>query len=215
MKTLIILLSILATISLFSAPNGDDSTTKTKLQETISKIKASYEKVDTLEANFEQVFFHKAYKRKKKSSGTVIFTKELKMKWSYKTPEKKYIISNNKTLWIYEPENEQAFKTNIKGSELESAAKFLLGKMDILNNYHIKLKENTLILTPKTESNYKVIYLKLNKNYKIIETKMIDNFDNENTIKYKKLKINKDTLSKDFFNFIPPDDTEIIDQDKK
>lgn len=215
MKTLIILLSILATISLFSAPNGDDSTTKTKLQETISKIKASYEKVDTLEANFEQVFFHKAYKRKKKSSGTVIFTKELKMKWSYKTPEKKYIISNNKTLWIYEPENEQAFKTNIKGSELESAAKFLLGKMDILNNYHIKLKENTLILTPKTESNYKVIYLKLNKNYKIIETKMIDNFDNENTIKYKKLKINKDSLSKDFFNFIPPDDTEIIDQDKK
>ncbi len=215
MKTLIILFSILATFSIYSAPDGDESITKTKLQETISKIKASYEKVDTLEADFEQVFFHKAYKRKKKSSGNVIFTKKLKMKWSYKTPEKKYIISNNETLWIYEPENEQAFKTNIKGSELESAVKFLLGKMDILNDYKIKLKENTLILTPKKESNYKVIYLKLNKDYKIIETKMIDNFDNENTIKYKNLRINKDKLSKDFFNFIPPDDTEIIEKDKK
>ncbi len=215
MKTLIILFSILATLSLFADQDSDNLMPKTRLQKTIAKIKSSYGKVDVLEADFEQVFFHKAYKRKKKSSGSVIFTKDLKMKWSYKTPEEKYIISNGEILWIYEPENEQAFKTNIKGSELESAAKFLLGKMDILNNYNIELNKMTLVLTPKKESNYKVIYLKLNKDYKVVETKMIDNFDNENIIRYKNFKINKDKLTKEFFDFIPPDDTEIIEKDKK
>jgi len=215
MKTLIILLNIMLTIGLLATPNGVDETTKNSLQETISKIKKSYENVNILEANFKQVFFHKAYKRKKKSSGTVIFTKDLKMKWSYKTPEKKFIISNGETLWIYEPENEQAFKTNIKGSELESAAKFLLGKMDILNDYNIKQEKEILVLTPKQESNYKKIYLTLNKEYKIIQTKMIDNFDNENIIMYNEFKINEDKLTKEFFDFTPPDNTEIIEKDKK
>jgi len=184
------------------------------IKQLLVKIKASYDNVKVLEANFEQEFFHKAYKRKKKSSGSVIFTNDLKMKWSYTNPEKKYIISNGNILWIYEPENEQAFKTSIKGSELESAAKFLLGKMDVLKKYNLKLKENTLILTPKQENNYKKIYLKFNSEYRIIETKMIDNFDNENIIKYKEFKVNEFKLSKEFFNFIPPDGIEIIEKDK-
>jgi chaperone LolA len=215
MKTLIIILTVLMSITLLGESVEEIKTVKNKLDETVLKIKESYEKVDVLEAEFEQIFFHKAYKRKKKSSGSVIFTKDLKMKWSYKTPEKKYIISNGEILWIYEPENEQAFKTNIKGSELESAGKFLLGKMEILNDYNIKQNDNTLILKPKNESNYKTIYLTINKDYRVVETKMIDNFDNENIIKYKNFKLNENKLTKEFFDFIPPDDTEIIEKEKE
>jgi len=221
MKTITIIITLLIAVALTAQEKKDLKNLKkpnvsknSKIEDLISKIKASYESVEVLEADFEQEFFHKAYKRKKLSSGSVVFTNDLKMKWSYISPEKKYIISNGNILWIYEPENEQAFKTIIKDSELESAAKFLLGKMDILKKYNLKLKDNTLILTPKEESNYKNIYLIFNSEYKIIETKMIDNFSNENIIRYKNFKLNEFKLTKEFFDFIPPDGIEIIEKDK-
>ncbi len=185
-----------------------------KLEVILQKIKKNYENVNILEADFKQVFHHKAYNRKKHSSGKVVFTKDLKMKWSYKSPEEKYIISNNKILWIYEPENSQAFKTKIKGTELESAGKFLLGRLDVLKKYNISVEKNIIKLTPKKENNYKVIYLTLSKDYRILKTKMIDNFDNENIITYMNLKINQSKPSNDFFNFTPPKNIEIIEKDK-
>jgi len=229
MKILITILTICMAITLVA--NKDKNVTETKINnltkgvennkindnkvdELLAKIKTSYENVKVLEAEFEQEFFHKAYKRKKNSSGSVIFTNDLKMKWSYKSPEEKYIISNGNLLWIYEPENEQAFKTDIKDSELESAAKFLLGKMDVLKKYNLELKADTLTLTPKVEGNYKKIYLRFNSDFRIVETKMIDNFNNENVIKYKKFKLNKFKLTKEFFDFIPPDGIDIIEKDK-
>ena len=212
MKYFIFLILILTASFSFAEEKKDFK--DNKIDSIIEKIKKSYNDVEILEADFEQTFYHKAYKRKKKSFGSVVFTKDLKMKWSYKNPEEKYIISNGITLWIYEPENEQAFKTLVKDTKLQDATKFLLGKTEVLKDYNITLKnKNELILKPKKESSYKVIYLTFNDDYKIIKTNMIDNFDNENIIVYKDIKINNFKPSKSFFDFIPPKGVEIIKKD--
>jgi chaperone LolA len=112
MKKLIYFLLFLSAMTLFSEDNlvkNSELKQSGELKNIISYIEKTYKNINVLDADFKQTFLHKAYKRKKHSSGHVIFTKDLKMKWSYKTPEEKYIISNAKTLWIYEPENEQAF----------------------------------------------------------------------------------------------------------
>jgi len=179
--------------------------------ELAEKIKESYSKVKEIKSDFEQIFYHKAYKRTKKSKGELFFTSDLKMKWKYKTPETKYIISNSKTLWIYEPENEQVFKTKIKGSEIETISKFLAGRLDLFKNYKLKLvNQKTLLLTPKSETSFKSIEITLNGDFKIIKTKMIDNFGNINTIIYKNFKENLN-LADSFFEFKIPDNVELIE----
>ena len=185
---------------------------KLTIEEVVNKLKEHYSTITEIESNFEQTFFHKAYKRTKKSSGKLYFTNDLKMKWIYKTPEKKFIISNSKTLWIYEPENEQVFRAKIEGSELETIAKFLAGRLDLFKDYKLKLiNQKTLFLEPKGEKSFRSIELTLNDDYKIIKTKMVDNFGNINTMIYSNFKMNNLNLSKSFFEFKVPDGVELIE----
>ncbi len=191
------------------------------VEEIVSKIKEHYANFESFNADFEQNFYHKAYKKNKKSKGTVSFKKELKMKWSYNEPERKYIISNGDTLWIYEPENEQVIKSNVKGSELNNAAKVLFGKEDLFKEYNVELEKavpkygkTALNLTPKSkDAAYKKIVLYLNENYDLTATDMIDGFDNINTIVYKNIVKNQ-LINDIFFNFTIPEGVEVIEQDK-
>ncbi len=182
-----------------------------KKEEFINKLKENYSKREQIKCDFKQKFYHKAYKRIKKSSGNLYIKNDMKMKWEYNKPEKKFIISNSKILWIYEPENEQAFKTKIKGSDIEVISRFLTGKLDLFSNYKLTLiKNNTLLLEPKTKKSFKSIKLIVDDNFNIVKTIVVDNFDNINTIEYLNINSNFKKLNNSFFEFIPGDDIEII-----
>ena len=50
------------------------------------------------------------------------------MRWDYAKPEKKLMVSDGATLWVYEPEDEQAYKQDLKGNALPAQVSFLLGE---------------------------------------------------------------------------------------
>lgn len=217
MNIKIVILSLLLTCSLFG--------TETDSQKVVTQIQEHYQKLTTFSATFKQTFFHKAYKKRKKSQGTVLFKQKLKMKWHYKQPEEKMIISDGKTLWIYEPENEQVFKASVKKSELKETIALLFGSTDLAEKYTINLLKRdqvtkelpigiTLELTPKQkEPRYQKVTLFLDHQYNLQATETIDQLGNINTIRYQTLQLNKE-LKNELFQFTVPKNVEIIEQDK-
>ncbi|MBN2694756.1 outer membrane lipoprotein chaperone LolA [bacterium] len=205
MKKLLILILLSASITLFAST----------VQENLAKIQEKYKDINGFEAKFEQNFYHKAYKKDKKSSGDVVFKKELFMKWSYTSPERKYIISNQEKLWVYEPENEQVFVSEVKQSELTQISRFLFQHEDLQKEYDINIDDKTGIimeLTPKSKDlSYKKITLSFNSELKLTKTEMVDQFDNMNTIIYSKIKLNP-VKDSSFFEFKIPEGVEVIEQ---
>jgi outer membrane lipoprotein carrier protein len=177
-----------------------------KKEDVIPSIRDYYSKTTSFQSDFKQNFYHKAYKKNRTSNGKVAFKRDLKMKWSYINPERKYIISNGKTIWIYEPENEQVFKSSVKNSEMEKAAQFIFGKEGLFDDYNIKAFKKSskygkieVHLTPKAkQSSYKLVILYFSENFTLKTTQAIDNFDNINTIEYIDSKKNN-VIKDDFF----------------
>ena len=73
-----------------------------------TKVQKTYETVKDLSADFEQVTrFKGAEKTGPKSTGTIEVKKPGKMRWEFATPEKKSMVSDGKTLWMYDGEENQ------------------------------------------------------------------------------------------------------------
>src|SRR5690606_24548164 len=88
-----------------------------------------------LQAKFRQEFENVTFGNKSISDGKVFIEKPGKMRWDYAKPEKKYIISDGTTLWIYEETFKQAYKADLKNQLLPVAITFLYGKGDLAADF--------------------------------------------------------------------------------
>ena len=96
------------------------------------------------------------------------------MRFDYKSPHRKLIISDGQTLWIYEPDQFQAFKRDLRGSQLPVAMTFMSGQGDLRAEFTGKLlsKKNgkaIIELIPKAnEGDYRALRLEVDlKNFAV------------------------------------------------
>src|SRR5437764_1303269 len=82
-------------------------------REVMEKIQKFYEATKDLHARFEQAV-QAGIGGNKKAAGEMWLKKPGRMRWEYGKPEKKLMIADGQTLWVYEPEDEQAFKQDLK-----------------------------------------------------------------------------------------------------
>ena len=82
-----------------------------------SAVQRYYDGAKDLHARFEQNLTT-AMGTKKRASGDLWLKKPGRMRWDYAKPEKKLMVADGQTLWVYEPEDEQAFKQELKSSNL-------------------------------------------------------------------------------------------------
>src|SRR5262249_43161783 len=109
--------------------------------EIVDKMQKFYERTQDFKADFRQVQTDKVFGRKRVFDGTVKFKKPGKMRWDYKTPEKKLFVSDGKTLWLYEPEDNQAFKQSLTDSALPTAVTFLSGQGKLEKEFDVTMAE--------------------------------------------------------------------------
>ncbi|HWE31243.1 MAG TPA: outer membrane lipoprotein chaperone LolA [Polyangia bacterium] len=93
----------------------------------VARVQKYYDATKDLRAKFEQQI-DSASRAPSKASGEVWLKKPGKMRWDYVKPEKKLMVSDGATLWVYEPEDEQAYKQDLKGNALPAQVSFLLGE---------------------------------------------------------------------------------------
>ena len=107
-----------------------------------------YDGATDFRAHFSQTLTNAALARKTNSSGEVLFKKPGRMRWNYEKPDKSIYLADGGVLWLYEPEDKQAFKQDLKGSQLPAALAFLTGKGKLAAEFDIAFAGKTPYGTP-------------------------------------------------------------------
>ena len=187
-------------------------------QATVNAIQKSYESVLTFRATFEQRAFVKMVNRTEVAKGNVQIKKPGKMKWVYNSPDPQVLISNQKNLWLYTPEDEQVTRMPVENVySSNTPALFLAGQgilTDTFDVVQVLTEKNgfTVVFTPKeVESNLSRLILRANKNnYQITGATVYDKLGNKTDIRFRDIHINEE-IAESVFDFKIPAGVEIQD----
>ena len=204
---------MLALLLLLAAPPQPE------VDSIIEGVQDFYAQAQDLRAQFSQSYYYKVYDRKQLSEGTVYFKKPGKMRWDYQKPSKKVFVSDGELLWVYEPEENQAFKQSLAKAQLPVALSFMSGQGKLKEAFNAKLLKSPneqsylLELIPKAhEGDYKALRLTVNRqSYQVLASTVIDPVGNSNHLTFKNLKTNLG-LPNSGFQFVPPKGLRIIQE---
>jgi outer membrane lipoprotein carrier protein len=151
------------------------------------------------------------------SRGSVAVAKPSRMRWSYESPEPSLVVSDGKTLWIYDPAFGEAQRMPADGAFFSGAAlQFLLGRGDMERDFAIRLvsceeKAVELELTPREPTSYEKLFLMVNPGTgDVFRTRIDDLLGNSTVVEFSDLQVNLDPPA-DLFHFEPPANVRIID----
>jgi outer membrane lipoprotein carrier protein len=150
--------------------------------------------------------------------GNVQIKKPGKMKWIYSSPDPQVLISDQKNLWLYIPEEELVTKMPIESVySSNTPALFLAGQgilTDIFNVVQVLTEKDKFVavFTPKAvESSLSRLVLRANKNnYQITGATVYDKLGNKTAIKFRSIRINEE-IPESVFNFEVPTGVEVQD----
>lgn len=187
-------------------------------QQALDAIQNQYEKVLTFEADFSQKSYVKAMNQTQSVKGQVQIKKPGKMRWVYGAPDTQILISNEKTLWLYVPEEEQATKVPVESIySSNTPALFLAGKGKLTHAFNVESvsqeSQNIVVtLVPKNEdqSLARLVLLADKKNYQIIGSTVYDKLGNKTEIRFNRVRVNQE-IPEEQFQLKTPPGVEILD----
>ena len=181
------------------------------LEAIIQGVERAYNATDSLEAEFEQRYHSKVFRRRRLSKGKVRFARPGLMDWQYEAPKKRRYILDGKDLWVHRvDEGELMVRRDYDGGELQAALRFLWGRGRLDKGFKVALlKQNQdralLRLTPERPSgHYDQVRLAVRlKDFRISDSVVVDAQGNENRFKFIHARYDQ-KLGPDDFRFIPP-----------
>ena len=191
------------------------------LQTVIDRMQKRYDQAKDFRARFSQNYSRAAVGRSTLSTGTVAFKKPGRMRWDYDKPEPRMFVSDGRVLWLYEPSEKQAFKQDLKTSQLPAALAFLMGKGKVSDEFEVSFAKDAkqgrtgdykLALSPKRpQSAYKAILFVVDpKEFLVRETVLVDSQGNTNHFIFEDLRVN-DKVPDSLFKWSPPSGVRVVD----
>lgn len=190
----------------------------------VDRVQKRYDGAADFHARFNQTLNSAAFKRKTSLTGEVLLKKPGRMRWNYKTPDPKMYLADGDLLWLYEPEDMQAFKQDLKSSQLPAALAFLTGKGKLASEFEITLAidarvggpgDYVLALSPRQpQSQVKALLFVVDpQTFLVRESFITDPQGNTNDLLFSDIKINT-RLPDSTFRWTPPPGTRVIDAAK-
>lgn len=190
------------------------------LESVIEGIQKKYEQINNFQALFTQTSEVKALNKTQNAEGEVWFKKPGKMRWNYNTPNKDQIVSDGKTLWFYDEDEEQVVETPLaQVSETQSTTTLLSGLGNIKELFDasfadagdMNLNGGYLVdLVPKGDEEYNKVTILVNEKDMMVNTIFLyDPFGNLTTVKLADIKIDTE-VSDSLFSFKAPEGTEVV-----
>ena len=184
-----------------------------------ARVQDFYDKTQVFKAGFRQRFSIKSTGQEKNSEGSVIFQKPGKMSWRY-TNNGNRVVSDGKTVKVYEAENKQMYEQKMDKSYYPAALSFLVGGGNLLKSFRLRklsserMKyEGGYVLegipkqaTPAYQKILLYIDARTNQVRRVI---LLDAQGNRNRFDFVDPKVNE-TPPKGEFEFTPPKGTQII-----
>jgi outer membrane lipoprotein carrier protein len=208
-KHLVLFIILILPVSLF-AESSD--------QQALDAIQSQYEKILTFEADFTQRSYVKMMNQTQDVKGRVQIKKPGKMRWVYGVPDTQILISNEKTLWLYVPVEEQATKVPVESIySSNTPALFLAGRGKLTHAFDVESvsqeDKNILVsLVPKSpEQGLARLVLQADKkNYQITGSTVYDKLGNRTEIRFNQIQVNHE-ISEEQFQLKTPPGVEILD----
>jgi len=203
---------------LLQGPGGD----RPKVEEVVVKMQAFYEKTKDLKGKFKQVYTDTLYNSKKTSYGYLYVRKPGMMRWNYVKQERKSFIADGKVLWVWEPEDKQAFRNPLDSANLSTGLTFLFGKGDLTKEFNVAYSDAklgapgdlVLKLSPKVATGqYEHLVIAIKPNDYSVGESMVVQKNSTNHFIFSKMEFNT-KLGRGRFKFKPPEGTRVIDGSK-
>jgi outer membrane lipoprotein carrier protein len=190
----------------------------------VDRVQKRYDGAGDFRAHFSQTLTNPTFQRKTSSAGEVLLKKPGRMRWNYQTPEEKMYLADGALLWLYEPEDKQAFKQKLESSQLPAALAFLTGKGKLSEEFDItfssqvgvgKARDYVLSLHPRqAQAQVKEITFVVDADsFLVRESVLVDGQGNVNDMLFSDIKIGSG-LPDSTFRWSPPAGTRVIDTAK-
>lgn len=188
---IIFLFLVLMTVFAFtpkSRAGGDE------LRFVIEGLEKEYATISTMTADFLQEAYSASLKSIERAKGTVSFKKPGMMRWDYS--DERQIISNNKFIWVFDPELAQVIETKVDPAKPNITTDFLTEVGNLEKDFSVKLIRSDeegyeLSLTPRLPmGNTKELRVELDRGFILKKTTAIDSFNNETRIEFLDIKTN-------------------------
>ncbi len=175
-----------------------------------------FHRTQSLQADFEQIVVNGRGKILEQSHGNLIISRPDKFILNYQTPVEQKYISNGKTIWIYDVELEQVNIKPLDEQMGDSPALLLSSNNNIYKSYQVN---NVSLRKPdglnwvqlkalNDDMTFERVLLAF-KNHILVRMRMYDSFGQTTELKFSNIVVNS-PYADDRFDFVPPDDVDII-----
>jgi outer membrane lipoprotein carrier protein len=103
------------------------------------RVQRFYDTTKSYQAKFRQVYFIKMQNVRKASTGRVAFSKPGKISFRYDAPRGNRVVSDGKTVKVYERDARQLYESQVDRSQYPAALAFLLGKGRLVRDFKLRL----------------------------------------------------------------------------
>src|SRR5258708_13898868 len=205
-----------------SAPRMD-------VKAVVERVQKRYDSAADFRARFTQTLTNTTFNRKTTSTGEVLLKKPGRMRWDYQTPDVKMYLGDGDRLWLYEPEAKQAFKQDLKPSQLPAALAFLTGKGKLSTEFDISFADQPaaarasaagphdylLALRPKQARAQlaSLLFVVDAESFHVRESVLVDGQGNTNDMVFSDVKVNSGVPDATF-RWSPPAGVRVIDTAK-
>ncbi len=186
------------------------------------RIQTYYAGIRDLEATFEQsirsvTLGSSALTGGGVRRGRVLLARPGRMRWSYEEPEPSLVVSDGKTMWIYDPSAKEVQRLPVDRGYLSGAGlQFLMGDGELLEEFSVTAERCStevvdLELVPKREASYERLGLRaIAASGEITDTRLVDLFGNETRLSFRDTRTNQNPAP-ERFRFVVPPDVVVID----
>ena len=213
-------LMLTPSVGLQAAPSEGPTTSPLSAADALDQVQRFYNQAKDFQARFHQRYHYKIYRRVKHSVGRVFFKKPGMMRWDYETPTQRLFVSDGETLWIYEPEEAQAFQRDLRRAQLPVSLRFLSGEGKLSDDFEVSLGEpleahpglRNLLLKPKPHArgDYQRLQLLVEPESGEVRVSILtDGVGNRNEVIFREVVVNQG-LPEAGFRFKIPDGVRLV-----
>ena len=177
------------------------------------RVQAFYAQTKDFSAGFRQHYTYVAIGRVEESEGVVQVKKPGRVRWDYAKPDRRTLYIEDRTLWIWRPDDQEVqVKRDFGGEQLSSAFTFLWGKGNLLKDFSPRAvpapeglpKGDALELTPiKAMPGIDKLLFVVARDGQVLASVVTNPQGDINQIVFTDAKIDQG-LSDSLFHFAPP-----------
>ena len=177
------------------------------------RVQAFYAQTKDFSAGFRQHYTYVAIGRVEESEGVVQVKKPGRVRWDYAKPDRRTLYIEDRTLWIWRPDDQEVqVKRDFGGEQLSSAFTFLWGKGNLLKDFSPRgvpapedlPKGDALELTPiKAMPGIDKLLFVVARDGQVLASVVTNSQGDINQIVFTDAKIDQG-LSDSLFHFAPP-----------